>query len=90
MANVSKTAFNLVDFARQNKLKLVAKAELKDGLCARFFTNDKRVDCFVMDRNKQIVAAKGASGSHPNLFETVKGIIEKLGGDIVSVSTNVK
>ncbi len=87
---MSKVGFNLLEYARMNNLKLQASAKLKDGSSLKFFSNKGRVDCFHLSKENEILDAKGASGSRPNLFGTVSGILEKVKDQIVSVSTYVK
>ena len=46
MSKVQSTAFNLVEYAKLQNLKLAASAKLKDGSSLKFFAKDGRVDCF--------------------------------------------
>lgn len=90
MMKIQSEPFNLLKYARQNNLKLIASAKLKDGDSVKFFAKDDRIDCFVLDKNRQIVGGKGARGNELHLFDTVANIIDQIKDKIVSVSTYVK
>lgn len=87
---MSKVAFNLIDYAKQNNLKLLASAKLNDGCTAKLFVNDNRFDCFILDANRKIVGAKGAQGSESHLMDTALGVFEKLQGKIQELTTYIK
>ncbi len=90
MNKLAVQPFNLVNYAKANKLKLAGTVNLKDESKIYVFSNNKDVACFHLNKDKELLGAKGARGSRPNLFETVAKMLENAKNDIVSITTNVK
>ncbi len=82
--------FNVVSYARMNKLKLAATVNMKDKSKIYMFSNKNDLACFHVSLDRKILSAKGARGSRPTIFETVMGIVDKFKNNIESISTNVK
>lgn len=82
--------FNIVTYARNNKLKLSGIVYLKDKSKIYMFSSKKDLACFHVNQDKKIIGAKGARGSRPTIFETVMSIVERFKNNIESISANVK
>lgn len=77
MANISKVAFNSIEYAKKTGAYTFLNIPLKDKSTAKFFHSPNRVDCFIL-RKGEIVEATGAKGSLESVLAKCERVLSRL------------